>query len=1125
MKKPRQILLVAILCFLGCSAAQAQSISIKECKGRLTICLAEGDSLYELCVKVTPGTCPFKTFSVNWGDGQTEAFNYSFSTEIELKHRYNLRAFVRNCQGDTDVSVNVKTDCATGDNNGFLLTFKNAPRVNFRVTNACEGQNLSIRQESCPNSRDITYTWDYGNGRTSTGFSPNFTLPQGATDYNITLKASSATCGNSERTVSGKIQKKPEAKYTTTGLTIQNQDTVVCLNNGGVLTMDGTISIDKSRYRWTITGGKYSFIDRTNSGLGVVKIQFEETATYTVTLVVENDCGTSAPMICGHRVVDTRTVQLPKLDFICEQPYRYRIPTPVVGAVYAINGQPLTDPSTGIDLMFSTTPYVVEARLQGPCGLQIERDTFTVNAPQAVRISRRDTSVCVNSAAFALNTNLAGGAWVGSNINPQTGIFTPRTVGIFKIKYNRGTGRCTASDSVTITVQGVQTTATDVGSCAGAAAIKLVGSPAGGRWTTTDCSNCIRGDSLFLVNVAATRLTVRYEFANAIGCAGAAQATVTIGRPKAEFTVRSVCKDSLALITNASQGATSFQWFLGNNAQPISPDRVLQLRNLPVGQSTIRLVASTGTCRDSASQQVTITAPPAPISFAIERSSDCAPVRGTIRINAPQRADVQYSWSLPSGAFSGYQPPVQTFDNNTRTPRTFTTSVSSRNGCGVQTATQSLSVRPPTTAEIGIDSTTFRCTPAKIKFSNRSTGHTPSSTLWYFGDGTAPVSSLSDTLIREFSTRDSARTVRIRLVVRGDCGSDTDQVFIRVFPTIVKPFITLPLPACPNESVQFRDATTPKPDRWLWKFGNEGTSTLANPTFAFKLPNTSYTVTLIAYTFCGYDSVQRVYRTTELPRADFSIGAPFSCVGAGLPLTNLSSQNNTFLWNFGNGSLDSTRRNPAPVFQTEGTKAITLTVYGNSKSCKNEVQKSATIRPRVRAAFSVDGATRICSPGPVVLRSTSQNATRYEWRLSNGLTTSTEQPSFVLPPGRYDVTLKATYEGICLDSTQQIGAIQMDSCAVTVPQAFTPNGDGQGDLYTVFGEGIERIVSMKIRNRAGIVVFETYDVPAQSLKPDEAWDGTYQGRPMPVDMYVVEVTATYFGGRRQTEVANIYLVR
>jgi len=61
----------------------------------------------------------------------------------------------------------------------------------------------------------------------------------------------------------------------------------------------------------------------------------------------------------------------------------------------------------------------------------------------------------------------------------------------------------------------------------------------------------------------------------------------------------------------------------------------------------------------------------------------------------------------------------------------------------------------------------------------------------------------------------------------------------------------------------------------------------------------------------------------------------------------------------------------------------------------------------------------------------------------------------------------------------------VDNCPIyTLPNAFTPNGDGQNDVYTpIYPYRFVEKIDMKIYNRWGNLVFETYD-------PDINWNGS-----------------------------------
>ena len=69
---------------------------------------------------------------------------------------------------------------------------------------------------------------------------------------------------------------------------------------------------------------------------------------------------------------------------------------------------------------------------------------------------------------------------------------------------------------------------------------------------------------------------------------------------------------------------------------------------------------------------------------------------------------------------------------------------------------------------------------------------------------------------------------------------------------------------------------------------------------------------------------------------------------------------------------------------------------------------------------------------------------------------------------------------------------------LALPTAFTPNSS-TNNKFMVRGNGIKRVVNLKIFNRWGEMLFETSD-------NSDGWDGTYKGSPQPIDTYVYTVT-------------------
>jgi gliding motility-associated-like protein len=64
---------------------------------------------------------------------------------------------------------------------------------------------------------------------------------------------------------------------------------------------------------------------------------------------------------------------------------------------------------------------------------------------------------------------------------------------------------------------------------------------------------------------------------------------------------------------------------------------------------------------------------------------------------------------------------------------------------------------------------------------------------------------------------------------------------------------------------------------------------------------------------------------------------------------------------------------------------------------------------------------------------------------------------------------------------------------IFIPNAFSPNNDGENDTLFVRGRPIYQI-EFRVFNRWGENVFYTNDL-------NHGWDGTYKGQKMPPDVY------------------------
>jgi gliding motility-associated-like protein len=193
----------------------------------------------------------------------------------------------------------------------------------------------------------------------------------------------------------------------------------------------------------------------------------------------------------------------------------------------------------------------------------------------------------------------------------------------------------------------------------------------------------------------------------------------------------------------------------------------------------------------------------------------------------------------------------------------------------------------------------------------------------------------------------------------------------------------------------------------------------------------------------------------------------------------------TFSWNPNISVLDTVTVSPA------NTTAYVLTV---TDACNYSISGTVnvTVYP-INADFDFAFSTN----QTVSFLNASSGAVSYLWNFGDGsadsASTATSPSHFFQQEGTYTVTLVATNIQGCAD-TLSYQILVLPDFYFYFPNAFTPNGNGNNDLYTGYGTGIKSY-HMQIFNRWGEKVYETNDL----LK---GWDGTYQGTLVSAGVYV-----------------------
>jgi len=156
----------------------------------------------------------------------------------------------------------------------------------------------------------------------------------------------------------------------------------------------------------------------------------------------------------------------------------------------------------------------------------------------------------------------------------------------------------------------------------------------------------------------------------------------------------------------------------------------------------------------------------------------------------------------------------------------------------------------------------------------------------------------------------------------------------------------------------------------------------------------------------------------------------------------------------------------------------------DSKGCNASIGTSITASLPVTSITTAQNATLGNSDGSgTVLAAGGIPPYTYQW--SSGQTSSAVGG---LSPGAYVVGIEDSV-GCTVTDTVIVEVAMIDAAT-----AFTPNGDGANDFWTIGDMSLYPNVEVTIMGRWGRMIFN-------SIGYEDPWDGTYQGKELPMGSY------------------------
>ncbi|MEI6583066.1 MAG: PKD-like domain-containing protein [Chitinophagia bacterium] len=283
-----------------------------------------------------------------------------------------------------------------------------------------------------------------------------------------------------------------------------------------------------------------------------------------------------------------------------------------------------------------------------------------------------------------------------------------------------------------------------------------------------------------------------------------------------------------------------------------------------------------------------------------------------------------------------------------------------------------------------------------------------------------------------------------------------------------------------------------------WSFGdlnNPVTSTLQNPTHRYSALGT-YPVQLIVYSDkgCVDTLVQLLQSIYPQPKVFVTASDIQLCLGR--PIQFFATANGMgfaprkWFWSMSDGGGTSLQ-NPVWQFQKPGMQSAQV-YFVNQKGCTSDtaaVSIPVYEKPKLKLppTLTINRGDSIRLVPSLV----SGNKLYFKWYPATYLNSDTASTPLSTPYDDITYQLQLTGEGYCMvTDTLHIKVMKMPE----IPNAFSPNGDGIYDTWQIKYLQDYPNSSLEIFNRTGRLVYS-------SKGNGRAWDGTWEGKPVPVATY------------------------
>jgi len=766
--------------------------------------------------------------------------------------------------------------------------------------------------------------------------------------------------------------------------------------------------------------------------------------------------------------------------------------------------------------------------------------TITISQP-IQSVAGNDIMICETQTSIQLNgmvQNASGFMWTGGN-----GVFSPGNT-VLNPTYSPSASEITngsamlilqaaanqacpaESDTILVTISAMPdaTLSGNVNICADSPVIYSAPNEPGTMYTWNISGGIINGaTNSNTVNVSwgtGSSGTLDLTMTNAAGCTSASNVLVSISQPITSNAGSdiSICESETEISLDGNiQNTTGYLWQggsgvfnPGNNVlNPTYSPSATEITNGFVNL-VLQTTANQACAAVNDTLHITIFQDPDPVVAG--NTVSCT--NGTTDYSTTLGVGYSYNWSVTGGTING-----SSNSNSINTtwgssgPCSVSLTITNAEGCSAMTSQNISLVVPPNPVINGNNG------PCQFSSSSYSVNSSQGSTyLWTVLNGTIAGGSSSNSININWLNPGSGTVTVTETNSFGCTASDSFQTNISELSI---PFITGSNDVCTGPSSVTYTTLDISNTTYAWTV-NGGTILSGNGSNSIQVQwNTagSNSIMLTAMNSSGCDStiMFAVNVTTVNPPSVLSSGLkgcpPLKVTFEG----NNAAPGQSYQWSFGDqeNSIDV---NPTHTYNTPGTYQVAVSTE-NGPGC--EASSTATVEvfqePDASFNHNFEEEAYYIGESELDITNTTILGVRHYWTFGDSEPIQTFEPEKVFTePGDFLITLISLSANGCPDTAAKMIHVRNHE-HMYLPNAFTPNGDGTNDYFSMLYFNITDI-TINIFNRWGRNFFTSHD-------PDFKWDGTYAGNFVENGVYVYRLEAKGESGKTYVQIGTVTVVR